>query len=92
MREVDGGVELAVRVTPGAKRNEVLGWSDGVLRVKIAAPPLEGAANDELIRFLARDLLGIPRSSVRVVRGERSRDLLVGVPLRDSRVKMAQSL
>jgi uncharacterized protein (TIGR00251 family) len=73
IRVVEGGCELSVRVTPGAKRTQIVRWQDEVLMIRVAAPPVEGAANAELVRFLARDVLGLPRSTVTVMRGEKSR-------------------
>jgi len=73
---------LRVRVQPGASRNEVIIAADGTFKVKIAAPPSRGAANRELIKFLSK-LLKVPRSSVRIMSGERARDKVVkvdGVP------------
>lgn len=75
-RPVDGGVELAVRLTPrgGTARIEGIADRDGlpVLRVRVAAPPIEGAANDALVGFLARTL-GLPRSAVTLIAGDRAR-------------------
>ena len=51
-------MELKVRVQPRASRNEVTGWRDGVLSVRLTAPPVEGAANRACRDFLA-DLLGV---------------------------------
>ena len=72
MREQDGGVTLAVRVQPGASRNEIAGEWEGALKVRLQAPPADGKANDALIEFLAR-VLNIPKSAVRILAGERSR-------------------
>ena len=82
---VEGGCELSVRVTPGAKRTQIVRWQEGALMIKVAAPPVEGAANVELVRFLARDVLGVPRSTVKVVRGDKSRTktLFVGAARED---------
>lgn len=63
---------------PGAKRSEVAGLHGERLKVRIAAPALDGRANDALERHLA-GALGVPRSAVRVVKGERSRDKVVAV-------------
>jgi uncharacterized protein len=54
------GVELEVVVQPRAGRSEVLGEHDGRLKVRIAAPPVDGAANDALVRFIA-ERLGVAR-------------------------------
>ena len=78
-------MKLALKVTPGAKKNEILGWEDDypqvgrVLKVKIAAPPVEGKANKEIVLFLAR-ALGIPKTSVEVVHGTSGRIKLVEIP------------
>jgi uncharacterized protein (TIGR00251 family) len=63
---------LAVKVTPNAGRNEIVGFKDGVLQVKIAAPPEKGKANKELIDFLA-EKLDVKKSSVLIVKGQTSR-------------------
>ena len=78
-------MKLALKVTPGARKNEVLGWEDDypqvgrVLKVKIAAPPVEGKANKEIVLFLAR-LLGVTKSSIEVVHGTSGRIKLVEIP------------
>jgi len=63
---------LNVRVTPRARRNAIGGFEDGVLAVRLAAPPVEGAANKALIAFLA-EALGVSKSAIRVESGTRSR-------------------
>jgi len=62
-----------VRVTPRAGGDALGGWHDGVLRVRLAAAPVDGRANEALLRPLAR-CAGVPPSSVRLLRGNRSRD------------------
>ncbi len=69
---------LAIKAIPNAPRNEVAGWLDQSLKVKVHAPALEGRANDELCEFLA-DVLKIPRRAVSLVRGEKSRQKLVQI-------------
>ncbi|MFS8638416.1 MAG: DUF167 domain-containing protein [Gemmatimonadota bacterium] len=71
-------VRIPVRAQPRASRSELAGEYDGALKVRLAAPPVEGAANEELVRFLAR-LLGVPKSAVRVVSGESGRNKMVEV-------------
>ncbi|MCK6526200.1 DUF167 domain-containing protein [Myxococcota bacterium] len=63
-----------MRVQPGARRDEVVGVVDGALRVKVRAPPVEGAANEAVRRLLAKEVLGIAPSRVVLARGESSRD------------------
>ena len=67
-----GGWLLAVHAQPGAKRSQVLGPHGDALKIRLAAPPVEGRANDELIAFLA-EVLGVPKRCVRVVKGGSSR-------------------
>lgn len=75
---IDGdGVRLVVRLTPRARKDELGGVIDAgdgrsVLSVRLAAPPVDGAANQALIAFLGR-VLGLPRSAVSIVSGEKSR-------------------
>jgi uncharacterized protein (TIGR00251 family) len=63
---------LHVRVTPRARRNALGAMEDGVLAVRLAAPPVEGAANKALIAFLA-EAFGVSKSAIRVESGTRSR-------------------
>jgi len=71
-------VRLAVYVQPRASRTECTGIHDGALRIRLAAPPVDGAANDALVRFLAEEI-GVPRSNIRVARGTSSRRKVVMV-------------
>ena len=72
------GAKITLRVYPNAGRNELAGFSDGVLRVKVAAPPVRGKANKELLTFLSR-LLGVSKSSLSIVRGHTSRSKVIAV-------------
>lgn len=72
------GVQIAVYVQPRASRTECTGLHDGAIRIRLAAPPVDGAANDALVRFLA-ETMGVPRSNVRVARGTSSRRKVVMV-------------
>jgi hypothetical protein len=76
--ETDGAITFAVRVVPRAARSEIAGEHEGALRVRVAAPPVEGAANVELVRTLAR-ALGVPRSAVEIASGHASKTKLVRV-------------
>jgi uncharacterized protein (TIGR00251 family) len=72
------GALLPVRVQPRAGRNEVVGWQGTALHVRVTAAPEAGQANQAVIDLLA-GALGVPRSSVELVRGAKSRDKLVRV-------------
>lgn len=64
---------VRVRVTPNARRSEVIDDSGDRLRVRIAAPAVEGKANDELVRFIA-ELFGVRRGAVAISAGEHGRE------------------
>lgn len=70
--EQAGALTFAVRVVPRAARSSVMGEHDGALRVRIAAPPVDGAANEELLRFLAR-ALDVPLRDVEITSGHTSK-------------------
>jgi uncharacterized protein len=70
--------DLRVRLTPRADRDAVTGVRDGVVHVRVSAPPLDGRANEALRRLLAK-ALGVPPSRVSVVRGQGARDKVVRV-------------
>jgi len=72
LSEVPGGVELQILVQPRASRSRVAGEHGGLLKIQLAAPPVDGAANAALVELVA-DLLGIPRRQVSLVSGEASR-------------------
>ena len=93
LRSVEGGVTLAVRALPGAKKKTaILGvYCEGEkarLKIAVQAPAVEGRANSALIAFLA-EMFGVAKSQVELVSGELSRSkvfLLRGVTLRQARV------
>jgi hypothetical protein len=70
--EKDGRLTFKVRVVIRASRSEIVGERDGALRVRLAATPMDGAANEELIRTLAK-ALNIPRSAIEITSGHTSR-------------------
>lgn len=71
--EIDGSLTFPVRVIPRASRSEVVGEHDGSLKVKLASPPVDGAANAELIKMLAKRF-GVSRADVEIISGETSRN------------------
>jgi uncharacterized protein (TIGR00251 family) len=79
LHEGKKGAALAVRVTPRASKNEIVEiLSDGTVKVHLTAPPVEGKANDALVKFLA-GVLEVPTSRVEIVAGANGRDKLVAV-------------
>ncbi|MCK9688463.1 DUF167 domain-containing protein [Scleromatobacter humisilvae] len=72
------GVLLQLSVVPNARRTEVDRLHDGALRVRLAAPPIDGRANEALIAWLARSL-GVAKRDVEVLRGESSRRKQVAI-------------
>ncbi|HTB80844.1 MAG TPA: DUF167 domain-containing protein [Opitutaceae bacterium] len=82
---------LAVKILPGASRNEICGWLGETLKVKLTAPPVDGRANDALVEFLA-EKLGLPRRSVALTRGETARQKVVridGLTLTEARARLS---
>lgn len=66
------GVEIRIHLQPRASNTEIVGLYGEAVKIRIAAPPVDGRANAELCRFLARQL-GLPQESVRVISGVSSR-------------------
>ena len=77
-QRLGGAVRFPVRVQPRAARSAIVGVHGDALKVRVAAPPVDGAANAALVELLAA-ALGIPRRDVRVVAGELSRSKLVEI-------------
>jgi uncharacterized protein (TIGR00251 family) len=67
-----GGVRLLLTVQPRASKTAVVGLHDNRLKIRLAAPPVDGAANEALIVFLAREM-DVSRTAVRILAGERGR-------------------
>jgi uncharacterized protein (TIGR00251 family) len=70
--------DVAVRLQPRAKRDEVVGERDGAIVIRVTAPPVDGRANDALCKLMAK-AVGVPASRVQVVRGHTARDKLVRI-------------
>jgi uncharacterized protein (TIGR00251 family) len=73
-----GAVTFEVRVAPRASRNRIIGVQEGTLKVALTAPPVDGAANEALRKLLAK-AVGVPKSAIEIVRGERGRTKLLRV-------------
>ena len=80
LREVAGGVTLAVRAQPGAKKTAIVGvYGEGnaaQLKIAVQAPPVESRAHEALVAFLA-ELFGLPKQSVELISGSLSRSKVV---------------
>jgi len=72
------GFTFAVRIVPRASRSEIAGEYNGALRVRIAAPPVDGAANRELVRVLAKSFK-LPQNAIEIVSGASSKNKMVRV-------------
>jgi len=68
----DGSITLTIHAQPGARKTEVAGIHGDCLKIRLAAPAVEGKANDELVRFLAQ-AFRVPQGNVALVRGENGR-------------------
>jgi uncharacterized protein (TIGR00251 family) len=66
------GVRLRLRIQPRASRSEVVGLHGETIRIRLAAPPVDGAANEEMVRHLA-EVLGVPRRAVEITAGHAGR-------------------
>jgi len=71
-------ITLTLHVQPGAKRNEIVGLHGEALKIKLAAPPIEGRANDALLKFIA-DLFAVPQRNTELLQGGQSRQKVVAI-------------
>jgi uncharacterized protein (TIGR00251 family) len=86
------GVVLQVRAVPRSSRNRIGEALGDRLKIKIAAPPVDAAANDELIRFLAKQF-GLPKVSVELIRGDTGRNktvLLRGISVEEAAARLVR--
>ncbi|MDB5766937.1 MAG: hypothetical protein JWQ61_1751 [Collimonas fungivorans] len=74
--DIAGGIRLALQVTPNAKKSQIIGPLENVLKLRLQAQPIEGKANEALVRYLA-ELLDVPRSKVIVTHGHTNRRKIV---------------
>ena len=72
LKDLPQKTTIAVKVLPRSSRDEILGKKDGVYKIKLTAPAIEGKANKALLRLLAKKL-GLPKREIRIISGERSR-------------------
>jgi uncharacterized protein (TIGR00251 family) len=78
LKALPDGVELSVLVQPRASRTRVVGEHDGLLKIQLAAPPVDGEANAALVEFLGK-LLGVPRKQVVLLAGDAARRKRVAI-------------
>lgn len=71
-------VSLSIRIQPRASKNEIVQMESGGLKIRLTAPPVDGAANEALVKFLAHTL-SVPRSHVEIVSGHTSREKVVRI-------------
>jgi len=79
LHERPDGVTIAVKVTPNASRNSLNHAGGDELEVRLTSPPVDGRANNDLVRFLGKTL-GVPPSSLTILHGHTSRRKVVFVP------------
>ncbi len=72
LREEADGVSFEVRVQPRSSKTEISGIQDGILRVRLTSPPVDGAANRQCIELLSRKMK-IPKRAIRIASGEKAR-------------------
>ena len=85
----DGRVGFRIRVQPSSRKDEILGWNEtGELRIRLTAPPVEGAANRQIPVFLAKEL-ALKKRDIVIESGERSRSKLLSAPA-SARVKLEE--
>jgi uncharacterized protein (TIGR00251 family) len=71
-------IKISIKVTPNAGKNEVVGFSNGIWRIKVAAPPDKGKANKELIGFLSK-ILGLRKDNLNILKGHSSHNKIVSI-------------
>lgn len=83
IRDHGDGIRISVRVKPRSSRSKMVGVRDGALEIALRAPPVDGAANIELVRVLAK-ALGVSRSAISIASGTSGRNKLIDVDGIDS--------
>ena len=81
----DGRITLTLHIQPGAKKTEFAGLHGDALKIRLAAPPVDGKANDALVKFVA-ETLGLPKSAVSLKSGQTSRRKVLEVTGADQTV------
>ena len=81
--EKDGNLIFNARVVPRSSKSEIVGEHDGALKIRLASPPVDGAANAELIKILAKKL-DVPKSAVEITGGQTSKQKQIRISGLDS--------
>lgn len=90
MNETSDGVEIRVRAVPRASKNKIQGIHDGALKIRLTTPPVDGKANQALIKFLSKTLK-ISKSQITLAQGETSRHKTLqihGISAKDLRTRL----
>lgn len=85
LRASGNGVLLTLHIQPGAKKTEVVGLHGDAIKLRLAAPPVEGKANEALIDFLSRTL-GLPKAHITLISGQTSRSKRIAIAGGDAKV------
>ncbi len=86
INEAKGQIELVVRAAPNSSKNEVIGVIENALKIKLKAPPVDGEANEELVRFLSK-WLKVAKSEIILQKGTTSKNKKLILPICDSVVQ-----
>ncbi len=78
LKQAGGAISFEVKVVPRASKSEVTGMEGDAVKIRLQAPPVDGKANEALVKFLA-DALGVARSQVEIVSGQTSRKKVVRI-------------
>jgi uncharacterized protein (TIGR00251 family) len=78
IKETEEGITFTIRVLPRSSRSEIVGLREDALKIKITAPPVEGLANEECIKFLARELR-IPKSRISILSGHGGKKKVISI-------------
>jgi len=78
IQENSEGITTEIKVQPRSSRNQIVGEQDGMLKIKLTAPPVEGEANQALVDYLS-SILDVPRRNVTLLKGESSRQKIVAI-------------
>jgi uncharacterized protein len=85
------GIRITVQITPNAKKSEVIGVLDDALKIRLQAQPIEGKANEALVRFLA-GVLGLPKSAIAITHGHTNKRKIVEISTARLTVEEARRL